>query len=75
MRLVNTETLQLEEFPNAYVPAYAILSHRWEKEEVVFADLKSEERFKKRGYSKIQAFCEEARSLGLSHGWVDTCCT
>jgi hypothetical protein len=36
MRLFNTSTLQLKEFYDAQIPAYAILSHRWETEEVTF---------------------------------------
>ncbi|KAF6836345.1 HET domain-containing protein [Colletotrichum musicola] len=39
MRLVNVNTLKLEEFFNANIPRYAILSHTWGKDEVTFQDL------------------------------------
>lgn len=39
MRLVNTTSYELREFPSN-IPPYAILSHRWENDEVTFADLK-----------------------------------
>jgi hypothetical protein len=39
MRLVNTTTIQLHEFFDDEIPPYAILSHRWETDEVTFQDL------------------------------------
>lgn len=33
MRLINTRTLQLEDFFDDAIPEYAILSHTWEKQE------------------------------------------
>ena len=43
MRLLNVETLQLESFPDARkAPPYAILSHRWQDEEVLFEDLQDD---------------------------------
>ncbi|KAK3681095.1 hypothetical protein B0T22DRAFT_485657 [Podospora appendiculata] len=39
MRLLNTQTLRLEEFFEADLPPYAILSHTWEKEEVLLPDM------------------------------------
>ncbi|OHE91069.1 hypothetical protein CORC01_13625 [Colletotrichum orchidophilum] len=39
MRLINVDTLQLEEFFDGNMPEYAILSHTWGKEEVSFRDL------------------------------------
>ena len=36
IRLINTENLLFEEFYRD-IPPYAILSHRWEEEEVAFA--------------------------------------
>jgi Heterokaryon incompatibility protein (HET) len=40
MRLLNIRTLRLEWFHNADVaPSYAILTHRWEDEEVLFEDV------------------------------------
>ncbi|KAF3811171.1 Vegetative incompatibility protein HET-E-1 [Colletotrichum gloeosporioides] len=39
MRLINVETLELEEFFDEDTPEFAILSHTWGKEEVSFQDL------------------------------------
>lgn len=38
MRLINIETLALEEFFGDSIPRYAILSHTWEAEEISFQD-------------------------------------
>lgn len=38
MRLINTKTLQIEEFTGQKVPRYAILSHTWGNEELTFQD-------------------------------------
>jgi len=39
MRLINTENLKVVEFMDNKIPAYAILSHTWGKEEVAFQDM------------------------------------
>lgn len=74
MRLINTVTLQLEEFMNTDNLKYAILSHRWEDEEVSFQEYWQGQSTAKRGYKKIRKFCHIARATGLAYGWVDTCC-
>ncbi|KIY00532.1 uncharacterized protein Z520_03195 [Fonsecaea multimorphosa CBS 102226] len=74
MRLINVRTMQLEEVPNSTAPQYAILSHRWEQEEVTLQDMSSQETFGKRGFSKIQQACWLARNKELAYLWVDTCC-
>lgn len=43
MWLINTETLNLEYFPTAPRYKYAILSHTWEEEEVLFKDMSDTE--------------------------------
>ncbi|KAG9222023.1 hypothetical protein CCMSSC00406_0008008 [Pleurotus cornucopiae] len=59
--------------------AYAILSHRWEDDELKFGDLKhrdSDKVKKKRGFVKFNRFCEEA-GKGQYHclyAWADTAC-
>ena len=64
---------------------YAILSHRWMKEEVEvdyremikLAKMTVEERNEIRqrdGYRKIHQSCEQARANGYEWLWVDTCC-
>jgi hypothetical protein len=43
MRLLNVETLRLTSFPDASLaPPYAILSHRWQEDEVLFEDLQDD---------------------------------
>lgn len=38
MRLINTRTLEIQEFFDTDIPRYAILSHTWGAEEVTFQD-------------------------------------
>ncbi|KAK3318987.1 heterokaryon incompatibility protein-domain-containing protein, partial [Apodospora peruviana] len=78
MRLLNTETLQLEQFDGDGGPkaSYAILSHTWGDDEVSFQDMMqhtgiSENR---QGFSKILGCCAKARSEGYRYVWIDTCC-
>ncbi|KAE9975031.1 hypothetical protein EG328_003507 [Venturia inaequalis] len=75
MRLLNTATSRLEEFFDKDIPKYAILSHRWGKEEVSFQEPISESETvkSKAGYTKIKNFCALAKRDGYNHGWVDTC--
>jgi hypothetical protein len=63
MRLLNTATIQLDEFFDDHIPLYVILSHRWEGAEVTFQDLK-EGRVNKKGYEKILGCCAQARKDG-----------
>ena len=58
------------------IPPYAILSHRWRKndEEVTFEDMTNGAGKNKPGYEKIQFCGEQARLDGLQYFWIDTCC-
>jgi hypothetical protein len=60
------------------VPAYAILSHTWGEEEVVYQDLKKgkdkSKTVNKAGWRKIQFCAKQAAVDGLEYFWVDTCC-
>ncbi|KUJ11357.1 HET-domain-containing protein [Mollisia scopiformis] len=71
MRLINTTTLQLEEYFDRKIPPYAILSHRWEEEEVTFQDMIAEGAANS---FKITGCCQRAREDGLKYAWIDTCC-
>ncbi|KAK1826382.1 heterokaryon incompatibility protein-domain-containing protein [Podospora conica] len=79
MRLINTDTLLLEEFYSE-IPPYAILSHRWEEEEVTFADYPAQLDVlanggtRKKGFGKIDLCIKQARLDDLDYCWVDTCC-
>ncbi|KAH6719559.1 heterokaryon incompatibility protein-domain-containing protein [Leptodontidium sp. MPI-SDFR-AT-0119] len=64
----------LTEFFEDDIPEYAILSHRWEAEEVTFKDMTDGTNRIKAGYGKIYFCGEQARRDGLEYFWVDTCC-
>ncbi|KAK4441876.1 hypothetical protein QBC34DRAFT_458153, partial [Podospora aff. communis PSN243] len=56
------------------IPPYAILSHTWGDEEVLFGDLADGTAEKKSGYTKIQFCGAQAERDRLRFFWVDTCC-
>jgi Heterokaryon incompatibility protein (HET) len=74
MRLLDVETFQLEEFHGDDVPPYAILSHTWETEEVLFSDLSNPYFKHKQGWKKIAYTCSQAKLDGFQYAWIDTCC-
>ncbi|KAJ8454213.1 hypothetical protein ONZ45_g19390 [Pleurotus djamor] len=55
---------------------FAILSHRWEDEELLYADMRSLSglAMKKKGYAKFTSFVEAAKVYGCRYVWVDTFC-
>ncbi|KAH6616409.1 heterokaryon incompatibility protein-domain-containing protein, partial [Boeremia exigua] len=74
MRLLNARTIELESFIGDY-PSYAILSHCWGEDEVLFTDLLDlTEAKKKQGFSKVEKTCEQAVKDGFDYVWIDTCC-
>jgi hypothetical protein len=75
MRLLNVNSLELEEFIGDSVPKYAILSHTWATEEVTFQDWANPvTRQTKKGASKNLGACWQARRDQLQYLWVDTNC-
>ena len=82
MRLINAETLQIEEFigdrstSESNLPAYAILSHTWGEGEVSYKQFKhlTKNIRLSKGYKKIESSCRQARKFDLRYVWVDTCC-
>ncbi|KAF4972912.1 hypothetical protein FZEAL_9492 [Fusarium zealandicum] len=76
MRLLNTSTLRLKEFIGHETPSYAILSHRWGEDEVLFDDIQNETASykKKKGYSKVEGCCRKAAQDGFEWVWIDSCC-
>ncbi|KAF5591535.1 beta transducin [Fusarium subglutinans] len=74
MRLVNTQTIQLEFVADDNVPDYAILSHTWEQEEVLFHDMGRDSAKSKKGYAKLESCCRVARENEFLYIWDDTCC-
>lgn len=74
MRLLNTISITLAEFFGDATPPYAILSHTWEKEEVLLADLQNGTAESKKGYAKLTGCCIKAAEQGFQWVWIDTCC-
>lgn len=75
MRLINVKTLELEEFFDADVPPYAILSHTWSDGEVSLNDWNDKRnRIYKPGYQKIARACAEAARDALQYVWADVNC-
>ncbi len=74
MRLLNTISLQFEEFFDSQIPQYAILSHRWGDDEVTFQDFRKGRKQDGQGYAKTIQCCNFARSRDHQWVWIDTCC-
>lgn len=77
MRLLNTSILMLQEFIGEDIPQYAILSHRWEAEEVTFQDLQDlqvSNDDSKKGWSKIEGCRAQGAKDGFQWVWIDSCC-
>jgi hypothetical protein len=83
MRLLRTDTYELIEVSGTQ-PAYAILSHRWENEEITFRTLNPEalrdaslSSFNERlrpSAAKIRGACALAQQQHFDYLWIDTCC-
>jgi hypothetical protein len=80
---MHIETLQLHEFTGDKIPPYAVLSHRWEGDEITFKDVMKGRNLESRGWTKIRTFCEFVQVCSadvwwfqgmLEWVWVDTCC-
>lgn len=56
------------------MPSYAILSHRWDKDEVLFKHMDTGIAKQRDGFEKIRRCCREAETFGVDYVWVDTCC-
>ncbi|KAH7418662.1 hypothetical protein BKA64DRAFT_691181 [Cadophora sp. MPI-SDFR-AT-0126] len=72
------ERIAFREPTSGEVPAYAILSHTWGKEEVIYQDLKKgkdkSKTMNKARWRKIQFCANQAADDRLEYFWVDTCC-
>ena len=78
MRLLNTKTIQLSTFYDK-VPSYAILSHTWGEDEIVFEDVSTKpagplNTGKTNGDAKVTNACRQASRDGFDYIWIDTCC-
>jgi UDP-2,3-diacylglucosamine pyrophosphatase LpxH len=67
--------LVLTDFSGKEIPDYAILSHRWGDEEVLFEDVRNNSyKAKEKGYQKIKFCAKQAKQDKLQYFWIDTCC-
>ena len=75
MWLINASTRKLEYFTDEdRVPGgYAILSHTWDGEEVIFDEIHTPEATHKAGYKKIEYSCVQTLKDSFTHIWIDTC--
>ncbi|KAK0641895.1 heterokaryon incompatibility protein-domain-containing protein [Cercophora newfieldiana] len=75
MRLLNSESLEFEEFFQN-PPPYAILSHTWGAEELSHANMLNRNATiqARQGYAKIRGCCALARKDGYKYVWIDTIC-
>jgi hypothetical protein len=74
MRLLKTDTIELLPQNERQPDRYAIFSHTWGKDEVIFTDLVDGEAENKSAYGKIQSACLQAAADGYSCIWIDNCC-
>ena len=76
MHLLNAEKFQLEHFLGKSIPTYAILSHTWGPNEILFKQLSASQDglHTEDSFSKIRDCCRQARKDGLNYVWIDTCC-
>ncbi|RFU35640.1 hypothetical protein B7463_g731, partial [Scytalidium lignicola] len=74
MRLLNTDSLEVEQFDDGKIPLYAILSHTWDNEEVTLQDMEGTLVPNKKGYEKVKRCSAVAMANGYKYVWIDTCC-
>ena len=53
---------------------YAILSHTWGHDEVLYDDICNDAARKKDGWKKVQFCADQAQADNLQYFWLDTCC-
>src|SRR2546429_8945613 len=73
MYLVHTSTITLHEFVGTNIPDYAILSHRWETEEIPYRNLRDGAVDGLGAYSEVLRCCSQAAQDGWHYVWIDTC--
>lgn len=74
MHLLHVEQLELFEFTGDNIPDYAILSHTWEDDEVLFRHFQEGSAMQWKGWQKIDNCRKQARADGWKYVWIDTCC-
>ncbi|KAK4194716.1 HET-domain-containing protein [Triangularia verruculosa] len=76
MRLLKARSLEFEEFlDEKTILLYAILSHRWENEEITYKEILKPTRKAlaeaKRGFQKIRVYAAKATKNSLEYLWVN----
>jgi hypothetical protein len=66
--------LALRVFSGTDIPSYAILSHRWTDDEVLFKNIENDTSVDRAGYPKLRGAIRQAREDGFAYLWDDTCC-
>ena len=74
MRLLNTTDLTFTDWEVTELPGYAILSHVWQEEEVLYKDMIEKSAENKKGYAKVVNTCKQAVKDGYNWVWIDSCC-
>ena len=81
MRLLKTgpyppgqERFELIERYGDQIPEYAILSHTWGDDEVLYADIQNGTARNRKAYGKLTKAFTQARKDGYGYLWIDTCC-
>ncbi len=76
MWLINCKSHALESFSSEKVVpgGYAILSHCWGEDELLFDDLKSADASSEEGFKKLEFLCRQALQDGYIYAWIDTAC-
>jgi hypothetical protein len=72
MRLLHVRTKKLKEFFDNAIPPYAILSHVWGKDEVLFSHI--QRKGYKGGSFKVDSCLAQAAADGIKYVWIDTLC-
>ena len=65
MRLINVDTLEMRYFLDDHIPEYAILSHRWINDEILFEDYQAGRKLDSLGYKKVEDFCDLVKKSHL----------
>lgn len=74
MYLINTQTARLEKISLRRGVQYAILSHRWTKEEMDFTEISTKDFRLSSSSNKLRGAVKQARQDGYKYLWIDSCC-
>lgn len=64
----------MKEFIGSKIPSYAILSHTWGEDEVLFSDIINGTARKRKAFPKLLNTILQAKAECIDWVWIDTCC-